>query len=101
MVTPALISVPALVMNDLTPSTIHSPSLPRARVLVPPASEPASGSVRPKAQSLLPASRSGSHRSLCSAVPKLTIGLMPSETAASSVIATAASARAISSSARQ
>src|SRR5438874_1943008 len=45
------ISVPALVMNCLAPSITHSPSCRRARVRTLPASEPASGSVRPNAPS--------------------------------------------------
>jgi len=49
------ISVPALVMNCLAPSIVHSPSSRLARVRVLPASEPASGSVSPKAASLRPA----------------------------------------------
>ena len=48
-------SVPALVMNCLAPSITHSPSSSLARVLVLPASEPASGSVSPNAPSFLPA----------------------------------------------
>ena len=54
-------SVPALVMNCLAPSITQSPSSSRARVRVLPASEPASGSVRPNEASLRPLHRSGSH----------------------------------------
>ena len=46
--------MPALVMNCLAPSITHSPPSRRARVRVLPASEPASGSVRPKAASRSP-----------------------------------------------
>ena len=53
IVTQPLISVPAFVMNILEPSITHSPSSARAVVRVAPASEPASGSVRPKAASAL------------------------------------------------
>ena len=52
IVTQPEMSVPALVMNCLAPSTTHSPSSSLAVVRVLPASEPASGSVRPKAASL-------------------------------------------------
>ena len=68
-VTPHVISVPALVMNIFEPSTTHSPSSRRAVVRVAPASEPASASVSPKAASLRPLARSGSHSRFCSSVP--------------------------------
>ena len=54
IVTQPEISVPELVMNCFAPSITHSPSSSRARVRVLPASEPASGSVSPKAASLRP-----------------------------------------------
>ncbi len=41
-----------------------------AVVSVPPASEPALGSVRPKAPSFLPEQRSGRYFFFCSSVPK-------------------------------
>ena len=44
---------------------------------VPPASLPASGSVRPNPPSARPAQRSGSQRSCCSGVPNFWIGLAP------------------------
>ena len=69
IVTPAEMSVPQLVMNCFAPLTTHTPSRCSARVLVAPASEPASGSVSPKAHSFLPARSSGSHRCFCSLVP--------------------------------
>ena len=47
-------SVPALVMNCLAPLTTQSPSSSAARVRTLPASDPASGSVRPKAPSFAP-----------------------------------------------
>jgi len=96
-VTPAEISVPALVMNTLRPLMTQSSPSRRAVVWVPPASLPASGSVSPNAHNRSPESSCGSQRSRCSAVPNSTIGAMPSETAASRVMAQAASARAISS----
>ena len=54
-------------MNCFAPSITHSPSSSCARVRVLPASEPASGSVSPKAASLRPAHSSGIHSSFCSA----------------------------------
>ena len=62
-------SVPALVMNCLAPSITHSPSSSLARVLVLPASEPASGSVSPNAPSFLPAHSCGIHSCFCSSEP--------------------------------
>ena len=63
------ISVPALVMNCLAPSITHSPSSSRARVLVLPASDPASGSVSPNAPSVSPAHRAGNQSRFCSSDP--------------------------------
>jgi hypothetical protein len=90
-------------MNALLPLMIHSvpSSLSRAVVRVPPASEPAPGSVSPNAASLRPATRSGRYFCFCSSVPNLKMGIAPSEIAASSVIATDESMRAISSIAMQ
>ena len=62
-----------------------------------PASEPASGSVRPNAASLRPEARSGSHSCFCSSVPKRKIGIVPSEVCAATVIATDESIRVSSS----
>ncbi len=62
-------SVPALVMNCLAPSITHSPASSLARVCVLPASEPASGSVSPKAPSRSPAHSGGSHSRFCSSLP--------------------------------
>ena len=99
MVTIDVIGVPELVMKAFSPSITHSPvdSSSTARVLVPPASLPASGSVSPKAPSARPAQRSGNQRSCWAGVPNLWIGLAPRPTPASSVIATDWSARASSS----
>jgi hypothetical protein len=63
-------SVPAFVMKIFEPLITHSPSRRFARVRVAPASDPASGSVSPKAASFLPEARSGSHCRFCSSVPK-------------------------------
>ncbi len=64
------ISVPALVMNCFAPLTTQSPLSSVARVCTLPASEPASGSVRPKAPSLVPAVSLGSQSRFCSSLPK-------------------------------
>ena len=68
-VTTEVMSVPELVMKALAPLTVHSAPSRVARVRVAPASEPASGSVRPKPASARPATRSGRKRCFCSAVP--------------------------------
>ena len=85
-VTTEVIDEPELVMKALAPLTTHSPSTSSARVRVAPASEPASGSVRPKPARVRPATRSGSHCCFCSSVPKLRIGLMPRPTPADRVM---------------
>ena len=69
IVTSEVIALPELVMNALAPLITHCPSTSSARVRVAPASEPASGSVRPKPASARPATRSGSQRAFCSSVP--------------------------------
>ena len=87
-VTSDVISLPELVMNCLAPLRTHSSvdSSSVALVRMPPASEPEPGSVSPNAASEWPDTRSGSHRSFCSSVPKVRIGLMPRPTAASRVM---------------
>ena len=70
IVTHALMSVPAFVMKIFEPFTTQEPSPSSARVRVAPASEPASGSVRPNAARRLPEARSGSHSRFCSSEPK-------------------------------
>jgi hypothetical protein len=100
-VTIEVMSVPALVMNALEPLITHSSPSRRAVVRVAPASEPPPGSVSPKAPSRSPAASAGNHRRFCSGVPNRWSGMAPSETPASSVIATDESTRASSSSARQ
>ncbi len=78
-VTSEVIGVPELVMKVFSPSITHSPadSSSRALVRVPPASLPASGSVRPKAPSARPATRSGSHRSFWAVGAELVDGIRP------------------------
>ena len=88
-------------MKALVPLITHSPSSSRAVVRVAPASEPPPGSVSPNAPSASPEQSIGSHSRFCSSVPKRWTGMAPSETPASSVIATDESARASSSMARQ
>ena len=100
-VTSEVMSVPELVMNCLLPLITHCPSMSAAFVRVPPASLPASASVRPNPASRSPLASSGSHRSRWASVPKWRMGIAPSETPASSVIATLWSTFASSSIARQ
>ena len=88
IVTQPEMSVPELVMNCLAPFTTHSPPSSLAVVLVLPASEPASGSVRPNAASFLPATSCGIQSSFCSSLPQRWIGIVPSEVWAAIVIAT-------------
>ena len=102
-VTSPVTSVPELVMNALVPLMTHSlPSSDSlAVVVVPPASEPAPGSVSPNAPIIEPEHSRGSHSRFCSSVPNRKIGIAPSETPASRVIATDESTRASSSRAMQ
>lgn len=88
-ITSEVISVPELVMNALVPSMTHSSvsGSMTALVRVPPASDPASGSVSPNPPSARPATRSGSQRWRCASLPNWKMGLAASPTAASSVMA--------------
>ena len=88
-------------MNCFAPLITHSSPSRRAVVRVAPASEPASGSVRPKPASAAPESRSGSSSAFCSSLPKRKIGIAPRLTPASRVIAIDWSTRASASIARQ
>ncbi len=65
-----------------------------------PASVPPPGSVSPNAPRFSPLASLGNHRARCSSVPNRKIGIAPSDTAASSVMATDESTRASSSIAR-
>ena len=101
-VTSEVIDVPALVMKALVPLTTHSPPSSRAVVrIVPGMSVPPSGSVSPNPAIRSPAQSAGSQRPRCSSVPNRKMGIAPSVTPASSVIATDESTRASSSIARQ
>ncbi len=93
------ISVPALVMNCLAPSTVQPSGPSDARVRTLPASEPASGSVRPKAASFDPEVSCGSQSRFCSSLPNRYMGIVPSEVCAAMVIATEESIRVSSSTA--
>ena len=57
-------------MNCFAPLMTQSPLSCVARVRALPASEPASGSVRPKAPSLVPAVSCGIQACFCSSEPK-------------------------------
>ena len=100
-VTKAVMYVPLLVMNALVPLMTHSSPSSTAVVRVAPASVPPPGSVSPKAPSASPEASRGSHSARWASVPKRRIGIAPSETAASRVIATLESTRASSSIATQ
>ena len=69
-VTPNDMSVPALEMNVLDPLMSQPPSRRTARVRIPRASEPASGSVSPNAPSTRPSASGRSHRSRWASLPK-------------------------------
>ena len=98
IVTTLEIGVPALVMNIFSPSITHEPSgCSTARVRVLPASDPASGSVSPKAASARPLHRSGRRRSFCSSLPKSRIGDVPREVCAATVTPSEESTRVSSS----
>jgi hypothetical protein len=101
-ITPSVMSVEPLVMKILEPSMTQVPSAFRiALVREPRESEPASGSVRPKAKSASPPASLGSHSFFCASVPKYRMGAMPSDTPAATVAACEPSTRASSSTAMQ
>ncbi len=83
-------------MNAFVPLITHAPSRSSAFVWTFPASLPASGSVRPKPQSISPRASGTRYFCFCASVPKRKNGVAPSETCAAIVIAVEASARAIS-----
>ena len=90
----------ALVIHILAPLITHWSPSSRAVVRVDAASDPACGSVRPNAPSASPVVSRGSHWACWAGEPKRAMGIAPSDTAASSVIATDESTRASSSMAR-
>ena len=59
-----------LVIHSLVPVTSQSEPSRRARVRMPPGSEPKSGSVRPKHPMASPAAMRGSHSFFCSSLPQ-------------------------------
>ncbi|CAM5708767.1 hypothetical protein MAUB1S_02623 [Mycolicibacterium aubagnense] len=87
-VTSLVMSVPEFVMNCLEPLMIQVSPSSFAVVLVAPASLPPPASVKPKAPNAFPLASSGSHSCFCSSLPNRYTGMAPSETPASSVIAT-------------
>ena len=94
---------PAFVMNRLPPSMTQAPpsgpSSRRAVVLVPPASEPAPGSVRPYAPMTSPDASGRSQRSFCASVPAIMSGPQPSDVCAATMIPSEPHTRLISSTA--
>ena len=96
-VTPNDMSVPALEMNVLRPLISQPPSRRTARVRMPRASEPASGSVKPNAPSARPSASGRSQRSRCASLPKRYSGNEPIVTCACHAAATDWSARPICS----
>src|SRR6266508_348034 len=92
-----VMGVPEFVMNAFDPLMTHCPSSSFAVVLVALASLPPPGSVRPNDPRMSPRAIGTSHRCFCSSVPNSWIGLAPSPTPASSVMAIEESTRASSS----
>ncbi len=87
-VTPNDMSVPALEMNVLRPLISQPPSRRTARVRMPRASEPASGSVKPNAPRTRPSANGRSQRSRCASEPKRYSGNDPIVTCACHAAAT-------------
>ena len=87
-VTPNDMSVPALEMKVLRPLISQPPSRRSARVRMPRASEPASGSVSPNAPSARPSASGRSQRSRWSSLPKRRSGSEPMVTWACQAAAT-------------
>ena len=96
-VTPNDMSVPALEMNVLRPLISQPPSRRSARVRMPRASEPASGSVKPNAPRTRPSASGRSQRSRCASLPNRYSGNEPIVTCACHAAATDWSARPICS----
>ena len=96
-VTPNDMSVPALEMNVLRPLISQPPSRRSARVRIPRASEPASGSVSPNAPSTRPSASGRSQRSRWASLPNRYSGNEPIVTCACHAAATDWSARPICS----
>ena len=92
-VTPNDMSVPAFEMKVLRPLISQPPSRRSARVRIPRASEPASGSVSPNAPRARPSANGRSHRSRCASSPNRSSGSDPMVTCACHAAATDWSAR--------
>src|SRR5262245_11043701 len=87
-----------VVMNCLTPLTIHSLPASSARVRIAAASEPACGSLRQKQPRSAPRASCGSHQLFWLSLPKLRIGPHTTEFWTLTIVAHDASPAAISSS---
>src|SRR5215470_5901272 len=87
-----------VVMNCLTPLTIHSLPASSARVRIAAASEPACGSLRQKQPRSSPRASCGSHQLFWFSLPKLRIGPHTTEFWTLTIVAHDASPAAISSS---
>ena len=94
---------PALVMNRFWPSMTQvppsGPSSWRAVVRVPPASEPADGSVSPYAPMTWPEASGVSQRSRCASVPAIISGPQPRLVCAATISPSEPQTRPISSTA--
>ena len=90
---------PALVMNRLPPlSSQHAPSSVRVAVVrIPPASEPALGSVSPYPPMTLPLASGTRNSRFCSSVPARRIGPQPSDVWAATISPSEPQTRPISS----
>src|SRR5450756_2325810 len=73
------ILVPELVIKHFVPFITQSSPSRTAVVFVAPASEPASGSVRPNAPSIFPCAMGTSHSCFCSSVPFTYTSMAPSD----------------------
>jgi len=77
--TTATSAMAPLVIHIFVPERTQPVPLGLALVVIPPGSEPWSGSVRPKQPSASPVAILGSHSSFCSSEPYRQIGYMASE----------------------
>ena len=77
--TTATSEIEPFVIHIFVPSRIQSSPSLRARVRIPPGSEPWSGSVRPKQPTASPRPIAGSHSSFCSSEPQRQIAYIASE----------------------
>ena len=75
----AMSATDPLVIQRLVPARTYSDPARRARVSIPPGSEPWSGSVSPKHPIARPAAISGSQRCFCSSLPQRQMAYMASD----------------------